>query len=468
MRKNWQNDEILLLNNLLAIHGTDYDVIAKYLQDRTARSIANYVRQHWNRFPALHGASSMCWSGKAKRWTIDEATLLEVVSCIVGKNWRRIALYFPGRTLRSCSTKWSTMRCSRYPYPEDFGTRGSLKVIKTPADYERVWESRSYIDWESKYSRSAEASRQKAWSKEEVNLLFLLYSEIGPNWENIALQLSERTPLMCQLRYELCRQVFSNKSGRGKFSLRPKYGCDINATEARMIGQIAELYDFRWDIVADHFAGRTQAMCAWAYLKYATEYGNERVMAVKLWSQEEADQVNQLLHEHRDNWELIANHMGKHPLVIRAYVESHPKLFPAAHSFLRVRLPIVANHPFRKKLWSIEEIGQLDEALGRYGKDWKKVCAQLPMRSHFSVISFVYAHRERFLHHGFMAKSRTMTRWSPAETAQLVELVAVHGRNWELIKSYLPRRSLDALRRKYYTVMHHGFLDYLEHGCTTN
>ncbi|GJW91870.1 transcription factor MYB44-like protein [Tanacetum coccineum] len=87
----WTPEEDKMMQNLAAVFGMDWSLISKSIPGRTVKSC-------WSRW------ISLCWT-----FTPEEEEMLENLVHKHGLNWSLISKSIPGKSAMSCKTRWSLL-----------------------------------------------------------------------------------------------------------------------------------------------------------------------------------------------------------------------------------------------------------------------------------------------------------------------------------------------------------------------
>ncbi|CAG8589632.1 2974_t:CDS:1 [Paraglomus brasilianum] len=456
----WTSSETKLLNQLIKKHGRDLNAIATKFPGRTFKGILNYVRRHIDRLPALWDTDSYSLREIDPPWTKEEEELLiEMVNLF--NNADLVSGYFYLKSRQGVRLKikqlWEDGRiCVDGNFGDNFcdanvGNSNNRKNNKdaetstTSVDedeelhdffnsaefYEHLQDVSLQTDYITKNDPAAPFVN---WERMETANLIRLYSQHGPDWKHFAKLLPGRTAFSCKIR------CYSLMTRRAKTNNR------WSVKEAYMIREIAKHIGYRWDVLSKYLQGRS-------YAEYASRWTSKRTGIrfydkMRLLPEDETNRINTILNRYGPDWGAIAELTGRHPTLLKAYVEIHPDLFPASAALKEKQF-----FSRRYSRWSSWEIKRVNDALREHGRNWVQVASKVPDRSLSAVRMFVQCHRELFSNYPINYRP-SRPRWSNDEVQKLCQYVTQYGRRWRAVAECLPLRTPDACKRKHFEINH--------------
>ncbi|CAG8477774.1 11309_t:CDS:1 [Diversispora eburnea] len=517
--KIWSENEIKMLNDLLAKYGKNYDLIAKHLHGRTALAIVRAVPKHYLDLPTLKNIKIQRCFKFSSRWSDRETNLLNDLVAHFGPYWFSVAANLPGRTQAACKLKYNDCwhfqndrtEVTLHKWPQEliqildiilakYGRWQILPILLpgiTPMhcqvnnlkNYQNI--PPRYSEWKDhdkillkhlikKYdfnldkvkpyfphkSRSAIKHQLKSnpelltinkinesememdlndifeinsdvypnrWTATELKKLFILAREHDSNWFKIAENLPGRTPSSCWLRYV----ILSRKNNHvGKNWTIKDLICFI---------ELFQKYGPDWDLIAQHFTDKKPNDIQRLVYHNTLISTNLNIFQheMRRWSSEDIVKFRNLYEIYGPDWQVIADYLpGKtHEDCLECY-HSHKDLF--------------AHVSYQRKLisWSEAEKKLLKDLIGKYNEDFDRIAKFFPGRGSTSIKTYYSQHQEELgLKDYSLDEIEKKAPWTGIEENKLINLVRLYHEEWKQISNYLPNRSPEACKRKYYTIL---------------
>ncbi|RHZ56337.1 hypothetical protein Glove_402g14 [Diversispora epigaea] len=526
--KIWTENEVKMLNDLLAKYGKNYDLIAKHLHGRSALAIVRALPKHYLDLPTLRNIKIQKCFKISSRWSDRETNLLNDLVAHFGPYWVSVAANLPGRTQSACKFKYNDCwhfhndktEVTLHKWPQEliqvldlilakYGRWQILPILLpgiTPMhcqvnnlkDYQNIpprhseWKdhdkillkhlikkhdfnldkikpyfphkSRSAIKCQlrsnpelltkDKISESGKEMEMELndvfeidqinpnrWTTTELKKLFILAREHDSNWFKIAENLPGRTPTSCWLRYVILSRKNNNV---GKNWTIKDLICFI---------ELFQKYGPDWDLIAQHFTDKKPSDIQYLVHHNTLITTNLNIFQheMRRWSSEDLVKFKNLYEIHGPDWQAIADYLpGKtHEDCLECY-HSHKDLFAD-------NLKVGPRVSYQRKLisWSETEKRLLKDLIEKYNEDFDRIAKFFPGRASTSIRTYYSQHQEELgLKDCSLDEIEKKAPWTGNEENKLINLVRLYHEEWKQISYYLPNRSPEACRRKYYNILH--------------
>ncbi len=379
----WTEEENEQLQNLIDQHGEDWAKIAKEMPSRTD----NQCRQHYNRSlnPAI----------KQGKWTEEEDEQLKNLVDQYGEKWTKIATEMRGRTNNQCNQHYNSIlnpaiKQGKWTEEED----EQLKNLVTQhgekwTEIAKKMLGRTDLQCSQHYRTLNFAIKQGKWTEEENEQLKNLVDQHGENWVEIAKDMPGRTNIQCSHYYRNLNPTIK----QGKWT----------EEEDEQLKNLVDQHGEKWIKIAKEMPGRTNIQCREHYkrtLNFAIKQGK--------WTEEENEQLKNLVDQHGENWVKIAKEM---PGRTNMQCNRHYK-----HTL---------NPTIKRGKWIEEEDEQLKNLVDQHGEKWVEIAKEMLGRTGIQC-------RQRYKH--TLNPAIKLGKWTEEENNQLKEAVQRIGEDqWALI-----------------------------------
>ncbi len=323
--------------------------------------ISNHYTEQVN-VPSINVAEIQSVKRSQKKWTDAENLQLSNYIKEFGENWKKIAENMPGKNPQQCNSHW-------------------IRVLKPTIKHGK-------------------------WTKEEDEQLKNLVSQHGEKWAEIAKEISGRTDMQCRYHY---KRSLHSAIKKGEWT----------EEEDEQLKNLVDQYGEKWAKIAKAMPCRTDLQCRQHY----TQTLNPTIKQEK-WTQEEDEQLKNLVDQHGDQWAEIAKEMSGR-----------------THTQCSQRYKRTLNPAIKQRKWTKEEDEQLKNLVDQHGKKWVKIAKEMSNRTGKQC----WQHYTRALNPAIK-----QGKWTEGENEQLKNLVDQYGEKWAKIAKEMPGRT-DRQCRQHYT-----------------
>ncbi len=258
---------------------------------------------------------------------------------------------------------------------------------------------------------------KKKWTDVESAQLSNYIEEFGKNWKRIAENMPGTTPKQC--KYHWIR-VLNPTIKHGKWTQEEDEQLQnfVDPTikhekwtedEDEQLKNLVDQYGEKWIEIAKEMSGRTNIQCREHYkntLNPTIKHGK--------WTEEEDEQLKNLVNQHGEKWAEIAK-----------------KMLGRTDVHCRNRYKRTLNPAIKRGKWTEKEDEQLQNLVDQYGEKWAKIAKEMPGRTDMQC----YHHYKTF------NPTIKHEKWTEEEDEQLKNLVDQHGENWVKIAKEMPGRT---------------------------
>ncbi|CAG8531885.1 12824_t:CDS:1 [Acaulospora morrowiae] len=514
----WSEGEIKLLNELLLKFGKNYDVISKYLRGRTPMAVLRALPKHYLELPVLRNGKTLKWFKVATRWTERETNSLNDLVEQYGDDWNTIADNLPGRTPYACKIKYkecwnftnNKSELVLHKWPQELVQILDLIISKygkwqiLPILLPGITPMKCQLN---NFCRNS--LEREEWLEEEKILLKNLVKKFGIDMKkiNYHFPLKEKSSIRAQIRanpeYYGLDKIMKSKESDDVVEVRREYTHSNRWTisELKKLLDLQKEYDSNWIEVAEHLPGRTPSAC---YLRYIMLTGSNSIQnwpirdiicvielfqkygpdwelisqhfydrspsdieqlvsqtpviytdlgiykrELQKWTQDDVSKLRNLFGVHGEDWQTISDYFpGKTQEDCMEYFYSNREMFSDKNTKNDSIFP-----RRNRRMWTELEVKLLKDLIKKYGRDFNRISKFLPERSSFSIKTYIKQNKEALFPQNNRSTEKVLN-WTENEESKLISLVRLYGADWKQISNYLPNRSPDACKRKYYTILH--------------
>ncbi|RHZ79869.1 hypothetical protein Glove_140g89 [Diversispora epigaea] len=459
----WSDREVNLLNNLVAHFGPDWISVAVNLPGRTPTACKLKYNDCWN----FHNDRTELTLHK---WPQELCQVLDLIIAKYGR-WQILPLLLPGITPMFCQannlrifhdipprySEWKEhdkilLRhlVKKYDFNIDkvkpyfpHKTRSSIKYqLRSNPELltmDKLNESEMEMELNDIFEIKQTDNNSNRWLATESKKLLALVKEYDSNWFKIAENLPGRTPSSCWLRYVILSRI-SNHVGKN-WAIKDII-CFI---------ELFQKYGPDWDFIAQHFPDKRPNDIQQLVYHNSLISTNLNIFQheMRRWSPEDVAKFRCLYEIHGQDWQTIADYLpGKTREDCLEYYHSHKDLFAES-------MKVSSHLEYQRKLihWSIAEKKLLKDLIEKYDEDFDRIAKFFPGRTSISIRTYYSQYREEL---GLKDQNEIekKTPWTGNEENKLINLVRLYQGEWKQISNYLPNRSPEACKRKYYTILH--------------
>jgi hypothetical protein len=385
------DDEIDQINDLIQKNGRNWRKIAKFFPSKSSLDVERFVMDNPDRFPSLYGDPIIIKRYKGSTWTDDELRSLNELLIKHGRNLDAISEELPHRT------------------PKAIETTISKHMLDLPALH-----SGKVADW----FRSS-----TVWSESEIRLLNELVETYGYNWEKISEYLPGRSPVSCSSKFYAIWSTWNNKVT----ALVPhKWPKEV----IQFLDLLIEKYG-KWQIIPILVSGITPA-----------NWFSPFVPQFRGWTTSEKLILQYLIKTNGYNWEKISEYFPhRQRWTIIREVLGNIENYGSTYTDENVSIPKLVTPKKRQKrpsYWSYGEVKKLYELKEKYSSNWYKISEELPGKTPAACYlkDFVLLN----------ARKEINNKLDVLEICHLQELLRNYGPDWETIMRHIKNKDPNEIK----------------------
>jgi hypothetical protein len=420
IRRKWKAGENALLIEAYAKFGKDWAAVAAHVPGRSSGQCCD----RWHNCVSPKSDPTFV-RNKGIRWTPEEDANLTEVAAKLSNDWARVATLVPGRSHVQCRQRWvnyldptKDRKSKKKRKKGEWTVEDGAKLAEAVAEFGKdkvavaaMVPGRMHVEYCQRFIEKTTVRRSK-WTPEEDSILVKAIMELGNDWARVAAVVPGRTGDQCIARWHKKKDLYTNTS---KWT---------DEEDAKLTAVVTE-HGTEWARVASLVPGRSNDQCRHRWATCLDPTIDWTTTRKGKWSGEEDAKLTAAVAVHGNDWVPVA-----------AMVPGR------TGDQCRYRWIKVLEHIDRTLAvtgkWSEHEDAQLTAAVTAHGKDWVRVAALVPGRSHVQCCKRWGA----YLNPTIDRTSARAGKWTLEENALLVKAVKDHGvNNWNVVAARVPGRS---------------------------
>jgi hypothetical protein len=466
LRDSWSKVELGALKRAVALHGRDWDAVARSVLSRTKQQCMNKA--------SLEIAAGRMQEPGGKRvqdsWSKAELGALKRAVALHGRDWPAVARSVRSKTKQQCVAKvYVEVAAGRMQEPGgkrvlDSWSKVELGALKRAvALHGRDWaavsssvgsktivQCRGKVDAEVAAGRMQEPGGKRvldSWSKVELGALKRAAALHGRDWVAVASSVGSKSIQQCS--HKVATEV---AAGRMQEPGGKQVKDSWSKVELGALKRAAALNGRDWAAVARSVRSKTKEQC---FRKVAFEVASGRMQepggkrVVDSWSKVELGALKRAVALHGRVWDAVASCVGSKT---------------REQCIHKVAVEVAAGRmqePGGKRvldLWSRVELGALKRAVALHGRDWAAVARSIGSKTRQQCMNKVATEVAA----GRMQEpggKRVLDLWSRVELGALKRAVALHARDWAAVSSSVGSKSIQQCSHKVATEVAAGRME---------